>query len=144
MEPAKRSISLVETGPQSLNRVPPRNIKQSLEPGYQNNIICTLSKNTNSTPRSTQSTNLMATSSWQTQRHLEAVINQPLECSQRSNHHNSNGQSIPQSHESNIAINPHHCLARTLSCLPVGVEFANHHVRGMRDRGTGNTCDVSS
>jgi hypothetical protein len=61
-----------------------------------------------------------------------------------TNHQDSRRQSIPQSHESNVAIYPTNGLYRTLSLLPFRVQFRHHHISGMRHDCCPNTSNVTT
>jgi hypothetical protein len=87
---------------------------------------------------------LMTACSRQPKRHLKTVINQPLKRRQCPNHQNPNRQPIPQPRKPNIAINPSHRLACSLSRLSVRIEFGNHDVCRVRDDCAGDTGDVTA
>lgn len=75
--------------------------------------------------------NLVASCRWQSQEHLERVItkpgqyyvlwgilinsHQPLEAGQGTQHHNTDGQAIPQPRESDVAIDSGHRCHGTLA-----------------------------
>jgi hypothetical protein len=84
-----------------------------------------------------------------------------LERSQSTDHEDANGQSIPQTAESDFAVNPADGLASTLTSLAVIVQFRDHdicaplaflphhlncflHTCRMRNNRTSNTSDVTS
>ena len=69
----------------------------------------------------------MTSSRRQTQGDLETVIDQPLERGQRSNHSDPDWQTVPETFESNIAVDSRHGLSSALAsyrttsahqCLP--------------------------
>jgi hypothetical protein len=86
----------------------------------------------------------MPSCSRESQRHLEAIVNQPLKCRQRTNHQNPNRQSIPQSRKPNIAINPAHRLPRTFSRFPIRIELRDHDICRVRDHSASNTRNVTA
>lgn len=57
----------------------------------------------------------MTTSSWKTERNLERIINEPLECCECTDHHYPDRQSVPETRETDVTVDPRHCLACTLS-----------------------------
>lgn len=57
----------------------------------------------------------MTSSRRQTQGDLETVIDQPLERGQRSNHSDPDGQTVPETFESDIAVDPRHGFASALT-----------------------------
>jgi hypothetical protein len=63
-----------------------------------------------------------------TEVHLEGVVNEPLECGQGTNHEDTNRQSVPQTTESNLAVDPADCLTCTLPSFAVAVEFRDHDI----------------
>ena len=57
----------------------------------------------------------MTSSRRQTQGDLETVIDQPLERGQRSNHSDPDWQTVPETFESNIAVDSRHSLSSALA-----------------------------
>ena len=121
----------------------------------------------------------------ETQSHLEAVIYQPLEGSQSTNlaqllavellaaivslrglcyHSNSDGQTVPQAFESDVAVDPRHGFSSALAgyelgsahqrliltsrtgihTLPVSIQLADHDIRRMTDDRTPNTRNITT
>jgi hypothetical protein len=60
--------------------------------------------------------------------HLEGVVDEPLERGKSTNHEDSNRQTVPQTAESNLAVDPADSLASALAGLAVAVEFRNHYI----------------
>lgn len=71
---------------------------------------------------------LVTTSCWQTKGDLERIINQPLECGQGTNHEDTCWKTIPQTAETDIAVDPRNGLPSTFAGLAVAVEFRNHYI----------------
>lgn len=63
---------------------------------------------------------------------------------QRTNHDNPNRQSVPQSREADILIDPAHRRSKGLARQPVNVQFADHYIRWVRHNGTEDTGQVST
>jgi hypothetical protein len=76
--------------------------------------------------------------------HLERIVNQPLERSERTNHANPDRQTVPQPAETNVSINPADSLASTLTGLAIGIQLRHHHVSRVRDHRAANTSNVAS
>lgn len=81
---------------------------------------------------------------WEPQRHLERIIQEELWSCERPYHNDPNWQSIPQTHESNIAINASNRLPSGLSRFSLRVELRHHDISGMRDHCACNTSDITS
>ena len=69
---------------------------------------------------------LMASCCGKTQGYLEAIVNEPLESRQSSNHEDPNRQTVPEASEANVAVDACHGFAAALaSCtLPVSDWFS--------------------
>ena len=63
---------------------------------------------------------------------------------QGSDHDNTDGQSIPQSAEANVSIDPAHGCTKRLTCLAIGIELTDHNISWVRHHGTQNTSHVST
>ena len=63
---------------------------------------------------------------------------------QSTDHHNTDGQSVPQPSEANITIDAAHCSAKGLTRLAVGIQLAHHHICGMGHNSAENTGQVST
>lgn len=101
----------------------------------------------------------------QPQDDLEAVIDQPLERGQGSNHADPDRQTVPETFESDVAVDSRHGFSCALASydftsarasvsgpqigwetrtLPVSVQLADHHVRWVTDDRTSDTGNVSA
>jgi hypothetical protein len=63
-----------------------------------------------------------------TEVHLEGVVDEPLESSQSTNHENTDWQSVPQTAETDLAVDSANGLASALAGLAVAVEFRDHYI----------------
>lgn len=79
-----------------------------------------------------------------TEVHLERIVDQPLESGQCANHANPHGQTVPQSAETDVAVDPANRRARALAGLAIGIELRHHHVGRVRDHRAANTGDVAA
>jgi hypothetical protein len=86
----------------------------------------------------------MATSSGKSHGYLERIIDKPLERCKSTNHCNSDRQTIPETTESDLAIDPAYRLSSTLSCLSVRVQLGDHDIGRMGDDGACNPCNVTT
>lgn len=86
----------------------------------------------------------MTTSSRQTNRNLERIIDQPLEGSKSTDHDNSQTDTRPQASEANLAVDSANCLASTFAGLAVAVQLADHDIGRVRNDGASNTSNVTT
>lgn len=63
---------------------------------------------------------------------------------QSTDHDDTDRQSVPQSPESNISVDPTHSSTERLSRLAIGIQLADHHIGRVRDHCTENTSEVST
>ncbi len=94
----------------------------------------------------------MAAGCRQTERYLEAVVDEPLEGRQCANlrrmlvglerrgsgveiyHDDSDGQAVPEAFEADVAVDPAHCLPRTFArCGHVNIQVSFHESFRRRD-----------
>ena len=76
--------------------------------------------------------------------HLERIVDQPLESSQSTDHADPHRQTVPQSAEANVAVNPAYRRARALARLAISIELRHHHVSRVRDDRAANTGNVAA
>ena len=93
--------------------------------------------------RSVDTANVEGKSTY-TEVHLERIVDQPLESGQRANHTNPHGQTVPQSTEADVAVDPANRRARALACLAIGIELRHHYVGRVRNHRAANTGDVAA
>lgn len=86
----------------------------------------------------------VATSGRKTKVHLERVVDQPLEGRQSANHTDTHRQTVPQSAETNVGVDPADRRARALAGLTISVQLRHHHVGRVRDDGAADTGDVAT
>ena len=86
----------------------------------------------------------MTTSSRQTNRNLERIIDQPLEGSKSANHDNSESNARPQASEANLAIDSADGLTSAFASLAVTVQFTDHDVGRVRDNSAADTSNVTT
>lgn len=70
----------------------------------------------------------MSTRRRQTQVHLEAIVDEPLESRESTDHDNADGQAVPQARESNVAVDAGHGGSGALAGLAVTVKLRDHDV----------------
>lgn len=70
----------------------------------------------------------MTSGCWETEGDLERIVDQPLERSQGTDHEDTCRQSVPQTAETNVAVDPGDSLSSALAGLTVAVEFRNHYI----------------
>jgi len=75
---------------------------------------------------------------------LETVVDQPLERSQSTDHDNSDGETVPKTRETNVAVDSAHSLGSTFTCLSVGIQLADHDIGWVRHDSTTNTSNVTT
>lgn len=63
-----------------------------------------------------------------TEVHLKRVVDEPLERGKRTNHEDTNWQSVPQTTEADLAVDASDGLARALASLAVAVELRDHDI----------------
>lgn len=63
---------------------------------------------------------------------------------QCTDHHNTDGQSIPQTAESDVTVDAAHGGTKSFASLTVCIELADHHVGRVRDHSTENTGQVTT
>ena len=66
----------------------------------------------------------------------ENGLTQRCQC---ANHEDSYNETVPETTEPNVFVNPAHGSSESLSGLAAGVELAHHDISGMRHNGTENT-----
>ncbi len=99
--------------------------------------------------------------------YLKAVVYQPLERGESTNHHDTDWETIPEPPEADVAVDSRHGFAAALascflrqrhadSCfcrnsrqfnvltLPISIQLADHDICRMADDRTSNTRDVAS
>jgi hypothetical protein len=76
--------------------------------------------------------------------HLERVVDQPLERSERANHANPHWQTVPQPLETNVSVNPANRLASALASFAISIQLRHHHVSRVRNHRAANTSDITS
>lgn len=67
-----------------------------------------------------------------------------MEGSQSANHANAHGQTVPETAEANVAVNPADGCASTFARLAVRIELRHHHVGRVRDDSAADTGNVAS
>lgn len=75
---------------------------------------------------------------------LEAYINHPLETSQSANHDDTDGETVPESSESNFPVDPAHDGSKCLARFSIRIQFTDHDIGGVGDNGTENTSEIST
>ena len=85
---------------------------------------------------------LVTTSGGQTKPDLEGIVDEPLEGCERPDHDDTSRQTIPKPREADVSVDPGHSFGSGLSSLSLGVEFADHDVRGVRDDSTGDAGNI--
>lgn len=78
---------------------------------------------------------LMSSSRRQSEVDLERIVDEPLECGQSTNHGYSDWKAVPETGETDVAINSRHCFScRLTSCLNV---LVSQSFQGMKEGGIG-------
>lgn len=86
----------------------------------------------------------MTSSSRQTDRQLESIVNEPLHTGQGTNHEDSHRQTVPKTLETNSLVDSLHGLQSGLAGLLLTVDLGDHDVGGVGNDGTQNTGQVTS
>ena len=74
----------------------------------------------------------------------EGNIHHPLQASQSTNHDNPDGETVPETHKSDIGVDAAHGGAESFTGQAIGVELADHHVGRVRDDGAEDTGKVAT
>lgn len=75
---------------------------------------------------------------------LERVIEEPLETSESTNHNNTDRETIPETTETNLAVDTANSSTDRLTRLLLSVNLRNHNISGVRNNSAENTSNVTT
>lgn len=86
----------------------------------------------------------LGTSGGETNVGLERVVKEPLETSEGTNHNNTDGETVPETTETNLGVDTANGLAGRLTGLLLSVNLGDHDISRVGDNGTEDTGNVTT
>lgn len=75
-----------------------------------------------------QTVHLVTTCGWQSKVDLERIVDQPLERGQSANHEDTGRQTVPETAETDVAVDPRDSGASALPSFAITVELRDHDI----------------